>query len=194
MDTSLNISDQSFKVDINDSTNLTNLYEEIISKLDNLSQKAKNHLNSLVIKNDRIDNSLLETHQFAAHGFAWFETYKIGLRETLNWYKNLHNSNKATLLEKNILIFAFAEYLNQMRSGIMMSQSEIVRPETLGLVDEDFRFLDDSEIFELINIGSSESIKIQIVESLGQGFFPNLGLNDETLEMIQEQFKKSHNV
>ena len=190
MDTSLNISDQSFKVDINDSTNLTNLYEEIISKLDNLSQKAKNHLNSLVIKNDRIDNSLLETHQFAAHGFAWFETYKIGLRETLNWYKNLHNSNKATLLEKNILIFAFAEYLNQMRSGIMMSQSEIVRPETLGLVDEDFRFLDDSEIFELINIGSSELIKIQIVESLGQGFFPNLGLNDETLEMIQEQFKK----
>ena len=112
MDTSLNISDQSFKVDINDSTNLTNLYEEIISKLDNLSQKAKNHLNSLVIKNDRIDNSLLETHQFAAHGFAWFETYKIGLRETLNWYKNLHNSIFSNLAKNVDSLFLNRFWLN----------------------------------------------------------------------------------
>ena len=193
MDTSVNISNQSLKVDVNDSHNFIPIYEGVINRLDNLSQKAKNHLRSLVIKDDRIDNSLLETNQFAAHGFAWFETYKISLRETLNWYRNLEKSNKVTSIEKNILIFAFAEYLNQMRSGIMMSQSEIVRPEILGLGDEDFKFLDEPHIFELINMGLSDFIKIQIVESLDKGFFPNLGLGDETLEMIQEQFKKFTN-
>ena len=31
---------------------------------------------------------------------------------------------------------------------------------------------------------------MEIVKSLENGIFPNLGLNDETLEMIQDQFKK----
>ena len=39
----------------------------------------------------------------------------------------------------------------------------------------------------------SETVKLEIVESLENGFFPILGLNDETLEMIQDQFKKFTN-
>ena len=190
MDTSVNISDQSLKVDKNDFEHLVSSYDTVIRELDLLSQKAKNYLNSLLVRDNRIDNKLLEANQFAAHGFAWFETYKIGLRETLNWYKALNKSNKSTSIEKNILIFAFAEYLNQMQNGIMMSQSEIIRPESLGLNADDFKFLDSADISKLIRVGLSESIKIEIVEALEQGHFPNLGLGDETLEMIQEQFKK----
>ena len=190
MDTSVNISNQSLKVDTNDFEHLVSSYDTVIKELDYLSQKARNYLNSLLVRDNRIDNKLLEANQFAAHGFAWFETYKIGLRETLNWYKALNKSNKSTSIEKNILIFAFAEYLNQMRNGIMMSQSEIIRPGSLGLNADDFKFLDSADIAELIHVGLSESIKIEIVEALDQGHFPNLGLGDETLEMIQEQFKK----
>ena len=36
----------------------------------------------------------------------------------------------------------------------------------------------------------SENVKSEIVNSLENGIFPDLGLNDETLEMIQDQFKK----
>ena len=34
------------------------------------------------------------------------------------------------------------------------------------------------------------ALKKEIVNSLENGIFPNLGLNDETLEMIQDQFRK----
>ena len=41
-----------------------------------------------------------------------------------------------------------------------------------------------------IDIGLSDKIKKVIVDSLHKDMFPNLGLNDETLDMIQDQFKK----
>ena len=97
---------------------------------------------------------------------------------------------KNTKLDKDILLFSFAEYVSQMRSGIMMSQTEIVRPDFLGISSQSFSFCDSPDIAELIKLGLSETIKAEIVESLENGFFPNLGLNDETLEMIQDQFKK----
>ena len=72
----------------------------------------------------------------------------------------------------------------------MMSQTEIVSPESLGISNQSFSFCDSPEIAELIKLGLSETVKAEIVESLENGIFPNLGLNDETLEMIQDQFKK----
>ncbi len=72
----------------------------------------------------------------------------------------------------------------------MMSQTEIVRPESLGISSQSFSFCDSPEIAGLIKLGLSETVKAEIVESLENGIFPNLGLNDETLEMIQDQFKK----
>merc|ERR1712023_234361 len=114
----------------------------------------------------------------------------MGLRETLNWFKTLKKLDKSTKLESGILVFSFAEYLCQMRSGIMMSQTEMIRPENLGISNQSFSFCDSPDVAQLIKLGLSETVKSEIVESLENGFFPNLGLNDETLEMIQDQFKK----
>ena len=147
-------------------------------------------MKSTLTKDDRIDNQLLELNQFQTHGFAWFETYRIGLRETYNWYSRLTQENKDSEIDASITIFAFAEYLTQMSNGIMMSQSEIIRPRDLGLKDNDFNFLKDNEINDMIEIGLSDKIKKVIVDSLDKDMFANLGLNDETLEMIQDQFKK----
>ena len=72
----------------------------------------------------------------------------------------------------------------------MMSQSEIIRPDFLGLEKTDFAFLDDSNVEKVVNCGLADNVKIKIVDSLDKGLFPSLGLNDDTLEMIQDQFKK----
>jgi (2S)-methylsuccinyl-CoA dehydrogenase len=141
-------------------------------------------------KNNRIDNNLLESYQFESHGYAWFETYRIGLRETFNWFVRLRDSNKAAYIDYNILVYSFAEYLSQMRDGIMISQTEMVRPTDIGLNRDDFRFADEPEVNELISLGLSNDLKKEVVNSLENGIFPNLGLNDETLEMIQDQFRK----
>ena len=189
MDSSINKTEQIVDTDTFVNTNL-NLFSNILNSLETVSSEAKSFLKEKLSTNGKINNELLGKHQHEGHGYAWFETYRIALRETFNWFKNLKQTEKATKLESGILLFSFAEYLSQMRSGIMMSQTEIVRPESLGISSQSFSFCDSPEIAGLIKLGLSEAVKAEIVESLENGIFPNLGLNDETLEMIQDQFKK----
>ena len=189
MDSSINKTEQIVDTNTFVNTNL-NLFSNILNSLETVSSEAKSFLKEKLSTNGKINNELLEKHQHEGHGYAWFETYRIALRETFNWFKNLKQTEKATKLESGILLFSFAEYLSQMRSGIMMSQTEIVRPESLGISSQSFSFCDSPEIAGLIKLGLSETVKAEIVESLENGIFPNLGLNDETLEMIQDQFKK----
>ena len=178
MDSSLNnaikIDDIQSYVDEN-----LDLFSKVLNSLESVSGEAKSYLVEKTSKDGRIDNSLLEKYQYEGHGFAWFETYRISLRETLNWYKRLKNINKSSKLESGILIFAFSEYLTQMRNGIMMSQTEVVRPSILGISHESFSFYESPDVANLIKIGSSDSVKDEIVSSLENGIFPNLGLNDE---------------
>ena len=188
MDTSLNIStDQKFNYNSNE---LIETYSNLVDELKVLSKKSKTFLKNSVVKDDRIDNHLLEKFQFQSHGLAWFETYVISLRETLNWYKTLCEKNKDSEIDKHILQFAFSEYLMQIKNGIMMSQSEIIRPDFLGLESSDFSFIDSVKYQDLLKVGLSDNTKLNIVDNLDKGFFPSLGLNDDTLEMIQDQFKK----
>ena len=189
MDSSLNLNSEiiNFKEYLGSKKDIL---QQILSDLENLSDKSKSYLKSQLTKGDRIDNQLLEIHQFQTHGFAWFETYRIGLRETLNWFSRLAEEGKASEIDASITIFAFAEYLTQMRNGIMMSQSEIIRPNDLGLEDSDFNFLNEKDVKDLVETGLSDKIKKVIVDSLDKDIFASLGLNDETLEMIQDQFKK----
>ena len=165
-------------------------FERILSELESISKVAKENLSRNVFNNGKVDNELLEKFQHEAHGFAWFETYRFSLRETLSWFNKLKEQNKSSELESSILVYAFSEYLNQMRHGIMISQSEVIRPSTLGLEDSIFSFCDASDVKELISYGISDSVKQTMINSIENGIFPNLGLNDDTLDMIQDQFKK----
>ena len=168
----------------------TTVFERILSELESISKAAKEILSQNVFNNGKVDNTLLEKFQHEAHGFAWFETYRFSLRETLSWFNKLKEQNKNSELESSILVYAFSEYLNQMRHGIMISQSEVVRPSTLGLDDSIFSFCDAPDVKELISYGISDSVKQTMIDSIENGIFPNLGLNDDTLDMIQDQFKK----
>ena len=165
-------------------------FERILSELESISKVAKENLSRNVFNNGKVDNELLEKFQHEAHGFAWFETYRFSLRETLSWFNKLKEQNKNSELESSILVYAFSEYLNQMRHGIMISQSEVIRPSTLGLEDSIFSFCDAPNVKELISYGISDSVKQTMINSIENGIFPNLGLNDDTLDMIQDQFKK----
>ena len=189
MDSSININSEiiSFKKYLLSNTVILN---DILNKLEKISCKSKEAFKTALTKDNRIDNQLLELNQSKTHGFAWFDTYRIGLRETLNWFIRLNDENKSSEIDASITLFAFAEYLTQMRNGIMMSQSEIVRPSDLHLDEIDFEFMNDEPVKDLLDIGLSDKIKTVIVDSLDKDIYPSLGLNDETLDMIQDQFKK----
>ncbi len=166
-------------------------YKKVLTHLEDITLKIKKTLVNECSSDGRVDSKLLEKNQFKCHGFAWFETYRISLAQMLNWYQILLNNKKDSELEAFILACSFSEYLMQMKDGIMMSQSEIVRPlSDFSLEENDFDFLKSKDIEVLLKIGLAEETKLSIVDSLYNGQFPNLGLFDETLEMIQDQFKK----
>ena len=147
------------------------VFERILSELESISKVAKENLSQNVFNNGKVDNALLEKFQHEAHGFAWFETYRFSLRETLSWFNKLKEQNKNSELESSILVYAFSEYLNQMRHGIMISQSEVIRPSTLGLEDSIFSFCDASDVKELISYGISDSVKQTMINSIENGIF-----------------------
>ena len=189
MDSSLNKSESIIETYTYVNSN-EDVFSSILNSLESVSNEGKAFLKAKVSIDGKLNNQLLEEYQHEGHGYAWFETYRIALRETFNWYRNLKKLNKATKLEAGILLFSFAEYLCQMKNGIMMSQTEVIRPDSLGISNQSFSFCNSPDVAELIKLGLSETVRSEIVESLENGIFPNLGLNDETLEMIQDQFKK----
>ena len=166
-------------------------YESILGNFEKISNDIKNKLLTDCVLEGRVDSKLLEKNQYKCHGFAWFETYRISLVQTFKWYERLLESKKASELESLVLACAFSEYCMQMRDGIMMSQSEIIRPiNDFNLSENNFEFLREEKIKNILEFGLSEDIKLNIVDFLDKGQFPSLGLGDETLEMIQDQFKK----
>ena len=166
-------------------------YLSVLANFEKISNDIKNKLLTDCVLEGRVDSKLLEKNQYKCHGFAWFETYRISLVQTLKWYERLLESKKASELESLVLACAFSEYCMQMRDGIMMSQSEIIRPiNDFNLSENDFEFLREEKIKNILEFGLSEDIKLNIVDFLDKGQFPSLGLGDETLEMIQDQFKK----
>ena len=58
-------------------------FDTILTNLEKASTKSKAYFVKTLIKDNKVDNNLLETYQFESHGFAWFETYRIGLKKPL---------------------------------------------------------------------------------------------------------------
>ena len=164
--------------------------ENSLKALNELVNKAKTSVKQKVIKDNSLDLNLLEKEQFICHGFAWLKTYNIALREMLNWAKKLDKNKKIFDIEKLILQSAFSEYLSQIIGGIPMWQSEIIRAHDFDIKEEDINLFLIEEIKELIKYGNTSDVKIQSAKLISDKNYGNVGLEDETLQMIQDQFKK----
>jgi (2S)-methylsuccinyl-CoA dehydrogenase len=144
------------------------------------------------VSNDegRVAAALLEQEQLAAHGYAWLATYVAGLREMLDWAVRLEADGKFHELEQRMLAAAFAEYLNQIAGGIAISQGEVVRSIDLGLEASDLAPLDAPAVADLRRMGWSAAARARVAELIGEGDFGASGFGDETLDLIQQQFRR----
>jgi len=138
----------------------------------------------------KVDGKRLDAEQFAAHGFAWLTTYVEGLRQMLDWAKRLEAGGNLGELEQLMVQAAFGEYLNQISGGIALSQVEVVRPADMGLTDGDLKPLSEGAAARLRAEGNTAQVRGRIAELMADGHFGNLGLEDEMLEMIRNQFRR----
>ena len=77
----------------------TDVLKEILTKLETISNKSRESFKSVLTKDNRIDNHLLEINQSKRMGLLWFDTYRIGLRETLNWFVCLNDNDQSSEID-----------------------------------------------------------------------------------------------
>ena len=143
-----------------------------------------------VMVDGKINRTAVDAEQFMVHGLAWLATYVEGLRQMLGWAQRLVATGNLGELEALILQAAYGEYVNQIAGGIAISQVEIVRPADMGLTDADLKPLSKGAAQHLRVAGNTAAVRGQIAELMADGQFGDLGLGDETLEMIRGQFRR----
>lgn len=157
-----------------------------------LVDAARKTVQAKIVDGGKIDSKLLDQEQFAAHGFAWLSTYAVAIQQLVDWAERLNETGQLGELETLTLQVGTAEYLSQMVSGIPISQVEMVRPRDLGVDPATVRGFYTDAVKTLIQDGNSNHARVRIAQLLDvhTGMFGNDGLGDETLEMVQEQFRR----
>ena len=165
-----------------------------LAAAEGLLAAAKRRLLAEVAPGGAIDPALLETRQFAAHGYAWMATYVEALRRMLLWAEGLEAAGKLRELDALMLQMAFGEYLGQLAGGIALSQGEVVRPHDLGLGEEELYAFRRPEVAELLRQGNTEAARARLAallkDSLDSGDFGQLALGEEALDMVRDQFRR----
>ncbi len=172
---------------------LDNLFatcDEAQKAADEILAAARQALSAKVSKDGRVDGAMLEAEQFAAHGFSWLTTYVEGLRHMLGWGRRLEAEGKLGELEQLMVQAAYGEYLNQICGGIAISQVEVVRLSDIGVGNDQLHGLCNAAMGTLMAAGNSNAVRMRIAELIADGHFGELGLGDETLDMIRDQFRR----
>jgi len=168
------------------------LCKQAASDCTTLIDAARASVQAKIVQDGKIDAGLLDTEQFAAHGFAWLSTYAVAIEHLVGWAERLDAEGQLGELERLILQVGTAEYLSQMVGGIPISQVEIVRPRDLGVAPQTVRGFYTDAVKTLIQDGNSNHARVRIAQLLDihTGMFGNDALGDETLDMVQEQFRR----
>ncbi|WP_281823373.1 acyl-CoA dehydrogenase family protein [Jannaschia rubra] len=172
---------------------LLDLTTQASSTLDAFLDRARASVASRVTANGRLDPDLMEREQAATHGLAWLATYAQALRQMQAWAERLTDAGTFGEMEALIHQIAFGEYLWQVYGGLPMSQGEILRPQDMGLTQDDQRDLMAPAVMTLCDRGNTPEARARLVELMrdrtANATFGATGLDDE-LEMIRDQFRR----
>ncbi|MXQ08554.1 acyl-CoA dehydrogenase [Alphaproteobacteria bacterium GH1-50] len=173
--------------------NLLTLTGEALTAADALLATARDKVRIMVTEDGKVSARLIEANQTAAHGLAWLATYVQALSQMQQWANALTEQRKFGELEALIHQIAFGEYLWQLYGGLPMSQGEILRPQDMGLSQDDQRAMMSPAVMTLTQHGNTEAARLRLVEIIRERTaditYGATGLDDE-LEMIREQFRR----
>lgn len=150
---------------------------------------AKEAVLRKVARGGKVDGGLFEQEQHSAHGLAWLKVYVEALRAMHGWAERLQDADRFGEREELILRFAFGEYLARIAGGIPMNQVEIVRAHDFGLGARAVEQFLTEPVQRLID-GVASGLRLRLAELIHDGDFGDLGLSDDSLDMIRDQFRK----
>ncbi|MEP3843832.1 MAG: acyl-CoA dehydrogenase family protein [Paracoccaceae bacterium] len=174
-------------------SDLLNLTRDALPAVDEIVARATVAVRTMVSKDGRVSEQLIEQHQTAAHGLAWIATYAQSLHEMQKWADKLAAEDRFGEIEALIHQIAFGEYLWQIYGGIQMNQGEVLRLQDVGLAQDDMRALTTPAVMTLTQNANTQAARVRLVDLMqdqfGNTMFGSSGL-DEELEMIRNQFRR----
>ena len=168
---------------------LPSLFAEAADAVDQIVAEAARRVRARVTEGGRLSASRLDAEQHATHGLAWLATYGTTIRELASHAARMTSEGRFGEMESLILSIGIGEYLDQIVSGIPMSQSETARLRDMGLSAPDVRRLRTAAIETLIETGNTPENRARLVELLREGREPDAGL-DDTLVAIRDEMRR----
>ncbi|HEV2604480.1 MAG TPA: acyl-CoA dehydrogenase family protein [Microvirga sp.] len=172
---------------------LLTLSREAAGMVAELVAEATRRVRTTVTVDGRLSSERLEREQHAAHGLAWLATYAEAVRELSAYAERLTGEGRFGETEDLLVRVGLGEYLDQIFSGIAMSQGEIVRLSALGLQPRDIARFRTDAVEALIADGNTAENRARLVvlirEAQGSGTVGDPGL-DETLEAIRTEMRR----
>ena len=170
---------------------LPNLAREGATAAADLVAEISRRVRASLVEDGRVSSKKLDAEQHKAHALAWAATYSIAIRELAAYAERMEGEGRLGELESLLVRIGMGEYLEQLFTGIPMSQLETARLSTLGLpAREAARFRTDA-VEALIETGNTAENRARIVEILGQrgpsAADPGL---DEDLEAIRGEMRR----
>jgi (2S)-methylsuccinyl-CoA dehydrogenase len=153
------------------------------------SEAARAQVAAVIAPSDRVDSKLADTHQRLVHGFAWIATTVEALATTADWAQRARAGGRLRELDELVLRVGFGEYCAQLLGGVPMSQNELVRPRELGIQDAAERFAGDAAVVLFLDRGNTAETRLALAARLREGDVPDESFDDETLDMIRQQFR-----
>ncbi len=166
---------------------------DAVAAVEELYEKAKLRVGQAVSACGKLQSTLLDREQHAAHGLAWLATYVATLRELVAYARRLAAAGKLTEIERLLVQIAAGEYLHQISGGIPMNQAEFARPSDMGLSHRDMARLHKGGPARLMEQGSTPAARARLVALMiaasGSLTYGDCGL-DETMDEMRVQMRR----
>lgn len=150
---------------------------------------ARDAVAAVVAPHGKPDGALAEREQRRVHGLGWIGTTVAALEATADWAARANKAGRFGEVEELALRIGFGEYLAQLTSAIAMSQNEYLRPSELGLAAEAAALASDDAVARFLAEGNTAETRVRFAELLADGAVPDETFDDETLDMIRDQFR-----
>ncbi len=131
-----------------------------------------------------------DAQQRALHGYAWVASYVEALTQLLDWARRLQTRGQLSALALDYVAIGFAEYLQQLRGGLPMSQSETVRPLDFGIPMSAMGMLHGDEVERLIALGNAPGRRAAVVGEASVGRWPDPLLDHDGIEAFRVQVRR----
>jgi (2S)-methylsuccinyl-CoA dehydrogenase len=151
---------------------------------------ARAHFAGLLMRDGRVDPALLETHQSAAHGYAWLATSVAALDALAGWAAALDARGRGDLRVALVVRLGFGEILARLVHGLPLSQSETLRPAEMGLSAEAAALAADPAVAAFLAAGDLAASRADLVARIDDSLAPDSDDGDPALAEMRRQLRR----